>query len=41
MIENWRTGLIWKTMQRNPHIVRGLRRAGFAGGWLDTAPATP
>ena len=41
MIENWRTGLIWKTLQRNPHIVRGLRRAGFAGGWLDAAPATP
>jgi hypothetical protein len=41
MIENWRTGLIWKTLQRNPHIVRGLRRAGFVGGWLDAAPATP
>ncbi len=41
MIENWRTGLIWETMRKNPHIVRGLRRAGFEGGWLDTAPATP
>lgn len=41
MIENWRTGLIWETMKKNPHVVRGLRRAGFAGGWLDTAPATP
>ncbi len=34
MIENYRTNLIWKTMRRNPHIIRGLKRAGFAGGWL-------
>ncbi|WP_374943213.1 glucoamylase family protein [Sphingomonas sp.] len=33
-IENWRTGLIWNTMRRNPHIRRGLVLAGFAGGWL-------
>ena len=33
-IENWRTGLIWRTMRRNPHIRRGLERAGFKGGWL-------
>jgi hypothetical protein len=38
MIENHRSGLVWKTMRRNPHLVRGLRRAGFAGGWLDKAP---
>ncbi len=38
MAENYRTGLVWRTMQRNPHIVRGLRAAGFTGGWLDTAP---
>ncbi len=36
MIENHRTGLVWKTMRTNPHIVRGLRRAGFTGGWLDS-----
>jgi len=35
MIENYRSGLVWKTMRRNPHLVRGLRRAGFTGGWLD------
>ncbi len=29
MIENYRTGFIWKLMQRNPYIVDGLRRAGF------------
>ena len=34
MMENWRTGLVWTTMQRNPHIRRGLQRAGFTGGWL-------
>jgi len=34
MIENHRSGLIWKLMRKNPHIVRGLRRAGFTGGWL-------
>lgn len=35
MIENHRTGLIWKTMRRNPHLRRGLLRAGFTGGWLN------
>jgi hypothetical protein len=39
MIENHRSGLVWKTMRRNPHIVRGLRQAGFTGGWLDSAAA--
>jgi hypothetical protein len=34
MIENHRTGLIWNVMRKNDHIVRGLRRAGFGGGWL-------
>ncbi|MEP7010300.1 MAG: glucoamylase family protein [Acidobacteriota bacterium] len=38
MIENYRSGLIWKTMRKNPHLRRGLTRAGFAGGWLDGAP---
>jgi hypothetical protein len=35
MIENHRSDLVWKTMRRNPHVVRGLRRAGFTGGWLE------
>ncbi|MHB8530916.1 MAG: glucoamylase family protein, partial [Caulobacteraceae bacterium] len=35
MLENWRSGLIWKVMRTNPHIARGLRRAGFTGGWLE------
>jgi hypothetical protein len=34
MIENYRTGLIWRLIRGNAHIVRGLCRAGFTGGWL-------
>ncbi|OAN64085.1 glucoamylase family protein [Sphingomonas sp. TDK1] len=34
MIENLRSGLVWEVMRRNPHIRRGLQRAGFKGGWL-------
>jgi hypothetical protein len=34
MIENYQSGLIWKIMRQNPHIVLGLQRAGFSGGWL-------
>ena len=42
MIENYRSGLIWSVMRNNPHIRRGLQRAGFTGGWLDKpAPEQP
>jgi len=34
MIENYRTGLLWRLMRSCPYIVEGLRRAGFRGGWL-------
>ena len=34
MIENYRSGLIWKLMRRCPYLVAGLRRAGFRGAWL-------
>jgi len=34
MIENYRSGLIWKLMRQCPYIGGGLRRAGFTGGWL-------
>lgn len=34
MIENFRTGATWERTKRSPWIVRGLRRAGFDGGWL-------
>lgn len=36
MIENFKTGLIWKTMKKCPYVVQGLRVAGFNGGWLNT-----
>ena len=36
MIENYRTGLIWRLMRDCPYIVDGLSRAGFQGGWLKT-----
>jgi hypothetical protein len=35
MIENHRSDLVWRTMRGNPHIRRGLERAGFTGGWLE------
>jgi hypothetical protein len=34
MIENYRTELIWKLMRNCSYIITGLRRAKFAGGWL-------
>lgn len=34
-IENYRSELVWKLMQKNPYIVNGLKKAGFSGGWLD------
>jgi hypothetical protein len=34
MIENYRNGLVWKTMRKNPYVVEGLKKAGFEGGWL-------
>jgi len=37
MIENYRSGLVWEVMKKNPYIVKGLQRAGFTEGWLDKA----
>jgi hypothetical protein len=37
MIANHRSGLVWDVMKRNPHVQRGLQRAGFRGGWLEAA----
>jgi len=34
MIENYRSGLIWRLMRDSPAIRTGLKRAGFRGGWL-------
>jgi hypothetical protein len=38
MIENHRSGFIWDVMRRNPHVRRGLKAAGFRGGWLGDVP---
>jgi hypothetical protein len=38
MVENYRRGFIWRIMRRNPHVRRGLERAGFKGGWLEIHP---
>ncbi len=34
MIENYRSEFLWELMRGVPAIRRGLRRAGFSGGWL-------
>jgi hypothetical protein len=34
MIENHRSGMLWKLTRNCSPIVNGLRRAGFSGGWL-------
>jgi hypothetical protein len=40
MIENYRSGFLWRLMRRCSYIIEGLRRAGFAGGWLDANSAS-
>ena len=35
MIENYRSEFVWNIMKRSPYIQAGLKKAGFAGGWLD------
>lgn len=34
MVENYRSGLVWEVMRKNPTVARGLQRMGFRGGWL-------
>jgi hypothetical protein len=34
MLGNHRGDLIWEVMRKNAHLVKGLKRAGFTGGWL-------
>jgi len=34
MLANYRSDLVWKYMRTSPYIIKGLRRAGFRGGWL-------
>lgn len=35
-LENYQTQLIWNIIKRNKYIIRGLKKAGFTGGWLDS-----
>lgn len=35
MMENFRSGLVWRTMRENRYIRKGLSEIGFEGGWLD------
>jgi len=37
MIENYQTGMLWRLMSQCAYVVKGLRRAGFRGGWLEDA----
>ena len=39
MIENYRTGLIWKYFMRNAYVKRGVEAAGFVPGRLDEPSA--
>ena len=41
MIENYRSGLVWQLCRRIPALERGLRAAGFQGGWLGGSPGSP
>ena len=34
MLANARGDLVWRAMRGNAHLLRGLQRAGFSGGWL-------
>ncbi|HAF13772.1 MAG TPA: hypothetical protein DCK99_08750 [Blastocatellia bacterium] len=40
MIENYRSGFLWRLMRRGPYIIDGLCRAGFSGGWLRDGTST-
>ena len=41
MIENYRSGWLWKLTRQCSYFANGLRRAGFTGGWLRRAPSGP
>jgi hypothetical protein len=38
MIENHRSGLIWRVMHGSAYLRRALALAGFDGGWLEATP---
>ncbi len=42
MIENHLHDFPWRMLRANPYLIKGLRQAGFQGGWLAQAsPSTP
>ena len=38
MSENFRSAMVWELMKSSPYLRQGLKRAGFAGGWLEERP---
>ena len=40
MVENFRSGLLWRLLRSCPFMTTGLRRAGFRGGWLDATTSS-
>ena len=34
MVENFRSGMLWRLLRESAPIRTGLHRAGFRGGWL-------
>ncbi|MEO8810247.1 MAG: glucoamylase family protein, partial [Rhodanobacter sp.] len=41
MVENHRSGMLWKLLRECKPMSDGLRRAGFSGGWLDAGGKQP
>src|ERR1700761_2668799 len=37
MLANYKTGIVWNAIRKVPNLVRGMKRAGFAGDWLNGA----
>jgi hypothetical protein len=38
MIENHRTGLLWKLFMSCPEVLRGLHQLSFSSPWLEAVP---
>jgi hypothetical protein len=41
MIENYRSGMLWRLTRDCSYVHEGLRRAGFTGGWLAEGGKSP
>jgi hypothetical protein len=41
MIENYRSGMVWRLMRGCSYVREGLSRAGFTGGWLSKTTGAP